>query len=39
MLIIKDGISRDIDENRLQEYLDKGYKPVEESKTKKPAKE
>lgn len=29
MLIIKGGISRNIEEKYLQEYLDKGYKPVE----------
>ncbi len=26
MLIVKDGISRNIDDCRLQEYKDKGYK-------------
>ena len=42
MLIIKDGISREIDEKNLQEYLDKGYKlikPIEQRKPKKPVKE
>ena len=28
MLIVKGGISREIDEKDLQVYLDKGYKPV-----------
>lgn len=43
MLIIKDGISREIDEKNLQEYRDKGYIPVEAKNTpkakEKPAKE
>ncbi|WP_312093459.1 hypothetical protein [Aminipila sp.] len=30
MLIIKGGISREINKNNLQSYLDKGYKAVEE---------
>ncbi len=29
MLIQRGGITRDIDENRLQEYIAKGYKQVE----------
>ncbi|ADY54707.1 hypothetical protein Sgly_0341 [Syntrophobotulus glycolicus DSM 8271] len=29
MLIAKDGISREIDKSRLQEYRNKGYVPVE----------
>lgn len=40
MLIIKCGISREIDEKNLQVYLDKGYAPVEiKEKSKKATKE
>lgn len=34
MLVEKDGISRDIDEKKLQEYLNKGYLPAEEKPKK-----
>jgi len=40
MLIVKGGISREIEEKNLQEYIDKGYAPVEtKDKPKKAAKE
>ena len=29
MIVIKGGISRNIDEKNLQIYIDNGYKPVE----------
>ncbi len=30
MLVVKQGIFRDIPENKLQEYKDKGYKPAKQ---------
>ncbi len=36
MLIAKGGISREIEEKNLQEYIDKGYKPVEENHNDSP---
>lgn len=38
MLIQKDGITRDIDEDRLHEYTAKGYAPVQAEKPKEPPK-
>ena len=35
MRIVKDGISRNIDENKISEYKDKGYVPVTESEESK----
>lgn len=39
MIIQKDGICREIDPLRLQEYKDKGYKEAPEKPPKKPPKE
>jgi hypothetical protein len=44
MLIVKGGISRNIDEKNLQVYINKGYKPIEikkelKEKSKKATKE
>lgn len=38
MLVIKGGISREIDEKNLQVYRDKGYVPVESKTPTKPPK-
>ena len=39
MLIVKDGISREIDKSRLQEYKDKGYVVYSIPEKPKPKKE
>lgn len=38
MLIKKDGVTRNIDSKRLQEYKEKGYTPAENKADKPPKK-